>query len=68
MPRAKKNPVTDMPVMELEPVAGEPGIFETETKRTQNNVVPISTSSEPANPARDWCDIDSVLSEVVNFV
>ena len=68
MARPKKNPVTEMPITEIEPVAGEPGIFEAQTQWSQNNVVPISTSSESVEPFRDWSDLDRVLSTVVNFV
>lgn len=68
MARPKKNPVTEMPITELEPVAGEPGIVETETQRSKNNVVPISTGSESIEPFRDWSDLDRVLSTVVNFI
>ena len=68
MPRAKKNPVTEMPVIESQPVNNEPGLFD-ETQQTRNNVVPISTSSQPVESnGRDWSDIDSVLSDVVNFI
>lgn len=67
MPRAKKNPVSEMPVFEVQPVPNEPGIFERETDRTKSNVVPISTSSQPIENSRDWSDIDSVLSDVVSF-
>ena len=66
MPRGKKNPVTDMPVVEVSPT-NEPGIFERETDRTKSNVVPISTSSQPIENSRDWSDIDSVLSDVVSI-
>ncbi|WP_068819339.1 hypothetical protein [Phormidesmis priestleyi] len=68
MPRPRKNPVTDLPVIEVEPVMGEPGIFQTETEQTKSNVVPISTSSEPVDFGRDWSELDRVLSDVVNFV
>lgn len=68
MPR-KKNPVSDLPVIESQPVNNEPGLFETETQQTRNNVVPISTSSQPVESnGRDWSDIDSILSDVVNFI
>jgi len=68
MPRPRKNPVTEMPVIEVEPVMGEPSIFQTETQHTKSNVVPISTSSEPVDSGRDWSELDRVLSDVVNFV
>ncbi len=68
MTRPKKNTHTDLPVIELEPVMGEPGIFQTETQQTKSNVVPISTSSEPVDSGRDWSELDRVLSDVVNFV
>jgi len=68
MARPKKNPVTELPVIEVEPIAGEPGIFQTETQHTKNNVVPISTSSEPVDSGRDWSELDRILSDVVNFV
>lgn len=85
MPRAKKNPVTEMPVIEVSPIMGEPGKFEKEdfptqhepgshggifdgiADRTKSNVVPISQGSELVQSARDWSEIDSVLSDVVNF-
>jgi hypothetical protein len=68
MPRPKKNPVTEMPVLEVEPVLGEPNIFETETQCTKTNVVPISIRSEPVASTRDWSELDSILSDVVTFV
>jgi len=67
MPRPKKNPVNDMPVIEVTPVIGEPGLFEKETNQTKNNVVPITPSSQPTQAERDWSDIDAVLSDVVSF-
>jgi hypothetical protein len=67
MPRPKKNPVSEMPVFEVQSVPNEPGIFERETDRTKSNVVPISTSSQAIENTRDWSAIDSVLSDVVSF-
>jgi len=65
MPRAKKNPVTDLPVMDESQPLSEP---------SQNNVIAIGTNThlqtdEPAiEPSgRDWTDIDNILSNVVNF-
>jgi hypothetical protein len=69
MPRPKKNPVTEMPVeLDASPAMGSPGGFESVTEQTQSNVVPIRTDSQQPNSERDWTDIDSVLSDVVNFV
>ncbi|BAU15997.1 hypothetical protein LEP3755_65640 (plasmid) [Leptolyngbya sp. NIES-3755] len=68
MGRPKKNPVNGMPVTEVTPVMGEPGLFEKETNRTKGNVVPITTSSQPIQAEHDWSTIDAVLSDVVNFV
>ncbi len=62
MPRAKKNPITEMPVIEVDPIADE-----TES-RPQSNVVPISSGLESAQNGRDWSDVDSVLSTVVSFI
>ena len=67
MPRGKKNPITEMPVTEVDPPASKPGIFETETC-SQSNVVPISSGLESVQNVRDWSDVDSVLSDVVSFI
>lgn len=67
MPRPKKNPVTEMPVMEVQPAPTMPGLFERETSRTKTNVVPITTSSQPVPSDRDWSNIDAVLADVVSF-
>jgi len=65
MSRAKKNPVTDLPVMEESQPLSE---------SSQNNVIAIGTNThlQPDKPAiessgRDWTDIDNILSNVVNF-
>jgi hypothetical protein len=69
MARPKKNPVTEMPVViDASPVMGSPGVFESVNEQTQSNVVPIRTESRQPDSERDWSDIDSVLSDVVNFV
>jgi len=68
MPRSKKNPVNEMPVVEVTPVIGEPGLFEPKTHRTKTNVVPITSSSQSVPSDRDWNDIDAVLSDVVSFI
>jgi hypothetical protein len=65
MTRKKVNPVTEMPV--TEPVA-QSSVLEVVNAKTKNNVVPISTKSEPVQNDRDWSEIDAVLSNVVNFV
>lgn len=61
MPRTKKNPITGLPAMtESEPTQ--------QSEPTKSNVVPISTNSESVDSSRDWGEIDSVLSNVVNFI
>ena len=62
MPRAKKNPITEMPVIEVDPIADEPEF------RPQSNVVPISSGLESTQNGRVWSDVDDVLSNVVSFV
>lgn len=68
--RKKQEQTEVTPVVFVgEPVVGEPGgLLKIETDRTKNNVVPITTSSEPAQTERNWTDIDSILSDVVTFV
>ncbi len=70
MPRAKKNPITEMPVLEMGSVMGEPEKYQTEPEkeRPQSNVVPISNGLESIQSERDWNDVDRVLSDVVSFV
>ncbi len=67
MSRAKKNPITEMPVIEVDPITDKPGVVETES-RPKSNVVPISSGLESAQNGRDWSDVDSVLSNVVSFI
>lgn len=68
--KKKQEETAGTPIIaEAEPVIGEPSkLFRIETDRTKNNVVPITTSSEPVQTERDWTDTDSILSDVVTFV
>lgn len=91
MVRKKKNPVTDMPVIEVTPdlqdtsrlivepetseefpILHEPGshggIFDGIAEKTKNNLVSISSNTHTVRNSQVWRDIDSVLSDVVNFV
>ncbi|MBD1842606.1 hypothetical protein H6F89_04105 [Cyanobacteria bacterium FACHB-63] len=75
MPRPKKNPVTEMPVVEVMPDpehsgaanVQNPGPFDTAPTPTQRNVIPINRSV-PASVHQDWSEIDAVLSDVVSFI
>ncbi|NJR50644.1 MAG: hypothetical protein HC780_14810 [Leptolyngbyaceae cyanobacterium CSU_1_3] len=69
MPKPKKNPVTEMPVVvESPPEMGSPGVFESVNEQTQSKVIPLRIDSHQPASERDWTDIDCVLSDVVSFV
>ena len=59
MPRAKKNPVTEMPVVGVDPVEPSP-------QSNPNNVVPISTHAGvvQSEPPRDTATTDQWMSEL----
>lgn len=64
MPRGKKNPVTEMPIVEDFPIQHEPGSHD----GIFDNVIPIDREKPIAEPdRRNWGEIDSILSDVVSF-
>lgn len=63
MPRGKKtqtNPVTEMPVVEVHPVADEPDKFE---PARENNVIPFTGPDQPTQNDRDTVAIDQFLAQ-----
>ncbi|BAS60443.1 MULTISPECIES: hypothetical protein [Leptolyngbya] len=65
MPRGKKsevNPVTEMPVIEVTPVMGEPDKVNVERKES-NNVIPFTGTDQSVQNKPDTTAIDQFLAQ-----
>jgi len=77
MPRPRKKQEAETPEMteiHVAPVMGEPGVFEVErpstapTENQPDNVVEFRQQNGEIASDRDWSDVDSILSNVVQFI
>lgn len=77
MPRPRKKQEAETPEMteiEVTPVMGEPGVFEVGHKSTAptetqpDNVIEFRQQNAEIASSRDWSDVDSILSNVVQFI
>lgn len=65
MPRGKKtqvNPVSEMPVIEVTPVMGEPDKVIVDRKEN-NNVIPFTGTDQPDQSDRETAAIDQFLAQ-----